>query len=56
MKLREPKTQGAPPKESTLTPRQEECASYGHEWIQTGTAPDGTTFSRCRDCGLECEN
>jgi hypothetical protein len=55
MKLREPNTQGTPPEESTLTLQQKECASYGHEWVPVGSAPDGTTFSRCRICGLEVE-
>ena len=55
MRLKEPKTGGAPPKEAALTPAQEECATYGHEWRQIGTAKDGTTFSRCKNCGLEVE-
>ena len=32
-----------------------DCDSDGHDWQKVGTAPDGTTFIRCKKCGEEDE-
>lgn len=31
------------------------CEEDGHHWIYLGSAEDGTSFYRCRRCGLEGE-
>ena len=34
-----------------------DCEEQGHQWKRLrGQASDGTTFSKCRGCGLEVEN
>lgn len=32
------------------------CEDEGHDWKHTGTAEDGTSFYKCRRCGIETEN
>lgn len=31
------------------------CEENGHHWVYIGSAEDGTSFFRCRWCGVEEE-